>query len=178
MFPKLKKLLKLGEIPYLLGVARREEPSNSNLLAKCAELEQNLKLSKERLQCIMSIIKSHSNPKLYEFHTTEKGIPVLVSISMEHGRLKVFNINNNPNGNYMLRLDAKYFNKVAEITNIGGGIGLGHGKMAVERFVHHCIGIGLEKVLVRYSPPDKDHEIRYLGFFSKCGFHDTERLGN
>src|SRR6478752_2961909 len=149
MFPKLRRLFKLGEIPYLLGIARRNEANNDNLLAKCAELEQNLKLGNERLKCIMNILKSHSKPKIYEFHTTEKGIPVLVSINMELGRLKVFNINNNPDGTYMLRLDAKYKDKVAEITNIGGGIGLGHGKIAVERFVHHCIEKRIETVLVR-----------------------------
>lgn len=176
MFPKLRRLLKLGDIPYLLGIAKLEEPNNDKFKEKCAELEQSLKLTKERLQCIMNVLQNQVDPKLYELHTTDKGVPVLVSIDPRGGKVKVFNINNNPDGRYLLRLDAQYENNDVEIVNIGGGIGLGHGKIAVERFVHHCINNGIEKVFVRYSPPDKTHETRFINFFTKCGFQAMERL--
>lgn len=178
MFPKLKRLFKLCELSYLLGASKPADLNRDNLKEKCAELEQNLKLAKERMHCVMNILKSNSKPKLYEFHTTDKGVPVLVSINMAQGRLKVYNINNNTEGIYTLRLDAAYRDNDAEITNIGGGIGLGHGKIALERFVHHCIMNGIENVSVRYSPPDKTHETRFIRFFTKCGFQLMKQEGN
>lgn len=175
MLPKLRRLLKLRDLPYLLGIAKLEEPNNDNLKGKCAELEQSLKLTKERLQCIMNVLQTHVNPKLYEFHTTDKGVPVLVSIDPIGGNVKVFNVNNNPDGRYLLRLDSQYENRDVEIISMGGGIGLGHGKIAVESFVNHCIKNGFEKVFIKYSPPDKAHETRFISFFTKCGFQPMER---
>jgi len=169
MFPKSRKLLNLKNLAYLLGIAKHEIKSDG-FMEKCSELEQNLKLTTDRMSCILNIITKSKSPKLYEIHTTDKGVPVLVSIDPKEGKVKVFNINNNPEGRYLLRLDAQYHDNSAEILHLGGGIGLGHGRIAVERFVHHCIKNGFEKVLVKYSPPDKIHETRFTSFFTKCGF--------
>lgn len=169
MFPKLKELLNLKNLAYLLGIAKQEVKSDE-FRERCAELEQRLKLTSERMSCIMKILERSKTPKLYEMHTTDKGVPVLVSIDQIRGKVKVFNINNNPEGRYLLRLDAKCEGNSAEIMHLGGGIGLGHGRIAVERFVHHCIKNGLQSVSVKYAPPDKAHETRFIYFFTKCGF--------
>lgn len=177
MFTKLRRIFNFKNVVHLSGTPK-EETEKDRFKEKCAELEQSLKLTGERINCIMNILRASTNPKLYEFHRTDKGIPVLVSIDQKRGRVEVFNINSNPEGRCLLRLDAHYTNNNAEITHISGGIGLGHGKTAVERFAHHCIENGVERINVRYAPHDRTHETRFIHFFTKCGFQVVESERN
>ncbi len=147
------------------------------LKAKCAEQEQSLKFTQDRFLCLMGVTASHKTPVLYEFHTTAKGIPVLLCIADEGRELKVYNINNNAEANCMLRLSATYFGKEASITNIVGGVRLGHGCLAVARFLELCQDKGVGKASVQFLVMDKDTQVELTHFFKKCGFKVASHIG-
>lgn len=147
------------------------------LNAQCAELEHTLKFTQDRFHCLMNIMASHQTPAQYEFHTTTKGIPVLLCIVNEGRELELYNLNNNREANCMLRLSGVYFGTEAKVVNISGGIRLGHGSLAVERFLKLCKDKGVEKVRTEFMVMEKDLEEKLTRFFAKCGFEVSSQVG-
>lgn len=147
------------------------------LMAECVQLEQSLKFTKDRFFCLMNVMKSHPTPTQYEFHTTTKGIPVVLCIADEGRELKLYNLNNNHEANCMLRLSATYFGKEANITNIVGGVRLGHGRLAIERFLELCKNKEIEKASTQFLVIEKDTEKALTGFFAKFGFEVYDQVG-
>lgn len=158
--------------------ATKEQKNREAMLAeKCADLEHSLKRSQERFRCLVSILKSLDKPMSHEFHTTSKGIPVLLCMDAEGREISVYNLNSNPEANCMLRLKAVYMGNEAVLMQIAGGVRLGHGSLAVNSFLNHCRTKGIEKVSTQFMAIEDKVQKDLLGFFSSCGFSVTMQVG-
>ena len=153
------------------------QEAETKLRAKCAALEQSLKISEARLSCITKVLGKQVSPAIYEIHTTDKGIPVVVCIANNGTEIYVYNLNNNPEGHSMLSLKATYHGNTCKILNLNGGIRLGHGTLAVERLKHHCKARGYAEVRVQFLAKEKEIALKLKSFFFKCGFETHNQTG-
>lgn len=135
------------------------------------ELEQSLKLTKERYKCVSTVMEQHDKPCIYEFHTTSKGVPVLICIGGDGSLIEVYNLNNNQEAICRLRLMAEYGDRTAKIVLITGGMRMGHGRLAVSRLVQYCAQSGIPNVLCSFIAPSKETAETFAYFFTKLGFN-------
>lgn len=144
---------------------------------KYAELEHSSKRSQERYQCLVNAMVQHSRPAMYTFKTTSKGIPVLLCVDMDGCHIELYNLNNNPEAQLMLKLSALRLGREASIVHIGGGVRLGHGQLAVAHFLEYCKLHHISRVTTRFTANDKETERELVGFFTKCGFSVVAQVG-
>lgn len=144
---------------------------------KCAELEHTLKRSQERYLCLHNVMERHKRPMVYEFKITSKGIPVVLCMDMESCTIELYNLNNNPDAQLMLKLSALQIGREASIVHVAGGVRLGHGQLAVEYFLEYCKLYHIKRVTTKFTAKDRETEKELVGFFSKCGFTVLNQVG-
>lgn len=81
-------------------------PTNNSNIGSNIELEQSLKRTMERYRCVSAVLEQHGKPCTYEFHTTSKGVPVIMCLNESNTEIKIYNLNNNEDAVYRLKLVA------------------------------------------------------------------------
>lgn len=147
-------------------ILSKETASIANL-----ELEQSLKLTKERYKCVSTVLEQHDKPCIYEFHTTAKGVPVFLCMDGNGSMIEIYNLNNNQDAVCRLRVMAEYESGIARIVLITGGMRMGHGRLAISRLVQYCAQSGIPSVLCSFIAPSKETAETFTYFFSKLGFN-------
>lgn len=64
-------------------------PTNNNNVGSNIELEQSLKRTMERYRCVSAVLEQHSNPCIYEFLTTSKGVPAFLCMDRNGSSIEI-----------------------------------------------------------------------------------------
>lgn len=135
------------------------------------DMEQALKRTSERFKCLMTVLERQGKPRIYEFHTTSKGVPVLLCIDAMGTEIELYNLNTNPNAECRLKLKAETIEDVVRIVQITGGMRMGHGRLAVSRLIQQCIQIEVKRLECTFMATSKERAEIFSYFFTKIGFH-------
>ncbi len=146
-------------------------PDKATPIVEYLDMEQTLKRTKERFKCVTAVLERQNKPCIYEFHTTSKGVPVLLCIDAFATEIEIYNLNTNPDAECRLKVKAETTGEVIRIVQITGGMRMGHGRLAVSRLVQHCTNTGVKRLECTFMATSDETAEIFSYFFTKIGFH-------